>query len=173
MEWLSKPLGVREERRTIFFCLFFWFSLLLVRSLSSSLGSLVSSLSHRKEDLIDVGESLGASLDVAQLVKIGEFLGLLGGHLTIQVRLQTDQKHGDRLASVLLDLFHPLFDVLEGGVVGSIEAKEEAFSLLVLRARDESVLFLTGSIQLFDQARERGEGERVGGVRRLIANEIE
>ena len=121
---------------------------LLVRRLGSRFSSLVSRLSHVEEDLVDVRQGLGAGLEVAQLMNISKFLGFLGGHLTVQVRLQTDQKHRHRLAGVLLDLLNPLFDMLEGSTVRNLEAKEESFSLLVLRASNEGILLLACSIEL-------------------------
>lgn len=122
--------------------------ILLVRGLSRRFRRFVCRLRHGEEDLVDVRQSLRARLKVAQLMNVGKLLSFFSRHLTIQVRLQTDQEHRHRLAGVLLDLLDPLFDVLEGSTVRNFETEEETFGFLVLRASDERILLLSCSIEL-------------------------
>lgn len=106
-----------------------------------------STAEEPNEGCLDVLLSERAGLFVHHVVRLGEGLGLFGGHGPVDavvrdvVELVADQDHFGVGLAVSLDLFPPVLAVLEGLLVGQVEDEEDPVRVLVMIANDGSIPF--------------------------------
>lgn len=146
------------------------------QSLHASLGEVFKALHwhqiiHGSKYFIDVGVGGSGGLEEVDAVLLGEILTLLGGNgldgewkttrskysLALEIALVTDEDEVHVIITVLghpptrsekylLDLLHPVLDVVEGVSISDIVDKEDALSSTEVGDGDGSETILTGSI---------------------------
>jgi len=120
-------------------------------SLSSSglgLHSCLDLAGHGQESLLDVGGSLGRSLEEFNSERVGKFLALLRRDNTLarQIGLITYQELVDVFGSVSVNFVQPLLYIVEGFLVGDIVDDDNSVGAAVIRRCNGAESFLSSSI---------------------------
>merc|ERR1719499_770825 len=95
---------------------------------------------HLLEGLLDIVRVLGAGLQVLDLERVRQLLRLVEGHdpLGGQVALVPDEQLVHVIRGVLIDLLHPVLDVVEGLLVRHIIHNNDAVETREEAARDRA-----------------------------------
>jgi len=104
--------------------------------------------SHGQESLLDVGGSLGGGFEEFNAEGVGKFFALLRRNNTLarQIGLITNEKLIDVLGRVSINLVQPLFNIVEGFLVGNIIDDDNSVSAAVVRRCNGAESFLSGCV---------------------------
>jgi len=114
----------------------------------NDLGPFLYFLSHRDEGLLDVEGLLGGGLHELHAEGIGVLLALGLGYLALifEIALVANEELDDIVIGVLLDLFEPVFDILESLLVGHVIHEDDPMSTLIIARGDRLEALLAGGI---------------------------